>query len=326
MTQDALSRRDILRFVGAAGAAVLLPTSLFAQRGQDGKPLKSPVPSFDVDPIKVEEIGHNLFLISGIGGNITLKRSSDGGLMVDSGVPTRAKELIRMAQKINGGRVATLVNTHHHFDHTGGNEEFGLAHARIIAQAGVRPRLSSDQVIELINLKVPASPKAALPTLSFTESLRIELEDTGVHLRSVEPAHTDNDLFVVYESENLIQTGDLFFNGVYPLIDFSSGGWIGGMVAGIDAVIRHSDEKTRIVPGHGGIGKVEDAKVYREMLATIHQRIEGLLGEGKTLEQVVAAKPSADFDAHWGHGLFNGDAFVSMATTGILRHKAAKGS
>ena len=317
-----VSRRELMRIFGGMTGALLLPDTAFAAQ-HDAKLLASPVPAFDNDPIKITPLTKTLSLIQGPGGNIVLLTGADGPLIIDTGVPVRGKDLVKAANGAAHHPVTTVINTHFHFDHTGGNEAFGKSKAHIIAHENTRERMSTAQTIELINFTVPASPAIALPALTFTDALTLHRNGETIHLIHVAPAHTDSDIIVHFPQSNVIHAGDLFFNGVYPIIDFSSKGWIGGMIAGIDRVIALADDSTKIVPGHGPLGNKAQITALREMLASVQAKIEPMVKDGKSVEEIVAAKPTTDYDAQWGKGLLNADTFVKMVVLGIQRHNAA---
>ncbi len=314
------TRRELLAFAGTLAGTALLPKPILAQHGPDGKPLKSPLPTFDNDPIKVTKLTDNLFLLAGVGGNIVLLTGAQGAILVDTGVPTRGKDLQKIIKTLNKTPVATVINTHFHFDHTGGNEAFGLEKAVIVAQETTRERLSSSQTLELIGFTVPASPPAALPALTFENKLTLHRNNTTLLLTHVPPAHTDTDVFIQFKAENIIHAGDLFFNGFYPFIDYSSKGWIGGMIAAMDTVLAAANNKTVIVPGHGPLGDYAQLLEARTMLATVQSRIEPLVKSGKTVDEIVAAKPTADLDDKWGKGALNPESFVKDVATSLIRH------
>ena len=316
------SRRDLLKIAGGVVGAGLLPSASFAQRGADGKPLKSPLPAFDNDPIKVTELEKNLYLIMGAGGNIVLLTGADGSILIDTGVPSRGKDLQKTIKTLTKQPVVTVINTHFHFDHTGGNETFGMAKASIVAQEETRTRLSSPQTLELIGFTVPASPLIALPSLTFENKLMLHRNNTTIHLTHVPPAHTDTDVFLHFKAQNVIHATDLFFNGFYPIIDYSSKGWIGGMVYGMDQVLAIANNDTKIVPGHGPLGTYAQLLEARTMLALVQSRIEPLVKAGKTVEEILAAKPTADLDEKWGKGTLNPDTFVKDVVMSLMRHMA----
>ena len=249
----------------------------------------------------------------------------DGALLVDTGVHPTAPKLARGAEAFAGKPVTTVVNTHWHFDHTGGNEFFGRHGARLVAHDNVRVRMGHNQVIEAFNFTFPASPAPALPVLTFPDALTLYFGGETLHLRHVAPAHTDGDVLVHFAGANVVHTGDLFFNGFYPFIDYSSEGWIGGMVAAQDRALTMCNEQTRIIPGHGPLAVPTDLKAARGMLATVQGRIEALLDAGKSVDEIVVAAPTHDLDERWGKGFFDGEAFTRNAVAGIMRHRQKAG-
>ena len=322
MTLSPFSRREMLLGMSAVTGLSILPQFAFAQKTAEGKPLASPVPAFDKDPITTTKIADNLYVLMGMGGNILLLTGDDGPLLIDTGVPMRGKDVIKAVTAAAHHPVATVINTHFHFDHTGGNVALGKAKARIVAHDATRERMSTDQTGELLNFTVPASPAIALPTLTFTDAMTLHLNGETIDLMHVAPAHTDTDIIVYLKNANLIHAGDLFFNGFYPVIDYSSRGWIGGMVAGIDKALALANPQTRIVPGHGPIGNKTALQASRDMLAAVQAKIEPMVKNGKSVDDIVAAKPTAEFDAAWGKGLLPPDTFVKMVAIGIQRHNA----
>jgi glyoxylase-like metal-dependent hydrolase (beta-lactamase superfamily II) len=274
-------------------------------------------------PISVVNIADGLDLITGAGGNVAVLRGPDGLLVVDSQVPARGKEVLETAKRIGGKPVSTLINTHWHFDHAGGNEFFGRAGATIVATEATRKRLSTDQYTEAFKMTTPASPAIALP--SFTaDQADFHVGAETVHLAAVPPAHTDGDLIVHFTAHDVIHTGDLFFNGTYPNIDASSRGWIGGMIAAADRIIKLAGPKTKIIPGHGPIGSSADVAAFRAMLVTVHDRLAPLADAGKTADEAVAARPTSDLDSIWGKGAFNGGMFTRIAYAGLIKHRAGE--
>ncbi len=322
MPQSPFSRREMLLGMGAMTAFAALPQFASAQKTGQSKPFASPVPAFDNDPILTTKIADNLFTLTGMGGNILLMTGEDGPLLVDTGVPARARDVLKAATAAAHHPVVTVINTHFHFDHTGGNSAFGKAKARIVAHDATRERLQSDFSLEPLGIpiSVPASPAIALPTLTFTDALTLHLNGETIDLLHVAPAHTDSDLIVHFQKANVIHAGDLFFNGVYPVIDYSSRGWIGGMVAGIDKALALANAQTQIVPGHGPVGNKASLQASRELLAAVQAKIEPMVKDGKSADEIVAAKPTAEYDAVWGKGLLNADSFVKMTAVGIQRH------
>ncbi len=172
-------------------------------------------------------------------------------------------------------------------------------------------------------MNTPASPAVALPTVCGDE-FTLHVGDETIHLMAVPPAHTDGDLIVHFTKRDVIHTGDLFSNGFYPNIDGSSRGWIGGMVAAADRILKMAGPKTKIIPGHGPLATTTELAAARQMLSTIHDRLATLLDAGKTMEQAIAAKPTKDLDPTWGKGLFNGGMFTRVVYDGLKKHREEK--
>ena len=277
-------------------------------------------PMMNSIPIEVKSLDGALSLITGPGGNITALTGPDGIVMVDSFVPDKGAELAPIVRKLGEGPI-TLINTHWHFDHTGGNAALAGIGARIYAHETVRGRLGTEQYMADFELKIPPSPPAALPVIGLGESTTMFLNGEEIHLQHVAPAHTDGDVFIHYRKANVLQTGDLFSNGFYPNIDSASGGWIGGMVAAADVILKIVDARTKIVPGHGPMATRDDLKAARDMLAEARERIQPLVESGRTLEEAIAAKPLAPLDARWGRGLFKGSHFTRLVYSGLVKHK-----
>ena len=320
-----IRRREFLRAgLGTTGALLVAGVA----RAEDPKDDSDPAgliakmgPMMAKIPIEAVNIAENLDLIKGAGGNVAVLRGPDGLLVVDSQIPARGKEVLETARRIGGKPVSTLINTHWHFDHAGGNEFFGRAGAMIVATATTRKRLSTDQYTEAFKLTTPASPPIALP--SFTaEQADFHVGNETVHLAAVPPAHTDGDLIVHFTTHDVIHTGDLFSNGFYPNIDASSRGWIGGMIAAADIILKLAKPTTKIIPGHGPMGTPSDLEAFRAMLITLHDRLAPMLDSGKSADEAVAAKPTSDLDAKWAKGLFNGGMFTRIAYGGMVTHRA----
>ncbi len=321
-----MNRREWMQSgLGLAGAA-LVTGRIWADEPTDDSdpaPLIAKIgPMMEKIPIEAADLGNGLHLIQGPGGNIAVFNGPDGLTVVDSGVPMRAKDILDAVKKVGGGKpLARLINTHWHFDHAGGNEVFAQAGATIIATANTRKRLSTEQYTEVFKMKSPPAPAIALPVLTG-EVFQLHLGNEEVHLASVPPAHTDGDLIVHFKGQDVIHTGDLFSHGIYPNIDASSDGWIGGMIAAADRILKHTGPKTRIIPGHGPLATPSDLAAARKMLQTVYDRLAPMLDAGKTTEQAIAAKPTADLDAAWGKGFFTGGMFTRVVYEGLKRRRA----
>lgn len=335
---SALTRREALQTLTAlASGALVLPllgTEAEAAEAPTARATTEPtgnpatdgkLAAFEFSPLVTTKLTDSLALLSGPGGNMAVHFGPEGALLVDTGVHPTARGLAKGAEAFAGKPVTSVINTHWHFDHTGGNEFFGRNGARIIAHDNVRARLGTDQKVEAFDFTFPPAPAAALPTLTFPETLRLYVGGETIGLHHVPPAHTDGDSLVRFDKANVLHMGDTFFNGFYPFIDYSSGGWIGGMVAAADYALALCNAQTRIIPGHGPLATPADLKAARGMLATAQGRIEKLLDAGKTLDEIAAAKPTEDIDPKWDQGFFNGEQFTRNAALGLIRHRQAAG-
>jgi glyoxylase-like metal-dependent hydrolase (beta-lactamase superfamily II) len=216
--------------------------------------------------------------------------------------------------------VKLIVNTHWHFDHTGGNENFDRAGAIIVAHDNVYKRMSTDQFIEFMKLKEPAAPHAALPVVTFGDAVTFHLNGDDINVMHVPPAHTDGDSIVIFTKSNVIHMGDTYFAGMYPFVDTSSGGRIDGMVGACDKVLAIAADDTKIIPGHGPLSNKAELRAWRDMLAAISARIHKMVSDGKTLEDIIAANPTADYDSKYGNGFVKGPKFVEMITLNVLKN------
>jgi glyoxylase-like metal-dependent hydrolase (beta-lactamase superfamily II) len=263
-------------------------------------------------PIKTTKLTDTIFLLQGVGGNMVAQIGPDGKLLIDSSMATASRAIVQALGKLNGSPLKLLLNTHWHFDHTDGNAALHDAGAFIIAQENTRLRLSTPQKVKILNLEFPASPTGGLPQLTFVDNEKLYFDNDELDMVHAPNAHTDSDIFVHFVNGNVIHTGDLWFNGMYPLIDDSTGGTMNGMIQGVDQVLAIADDRTKIVSGHGPLGDKRALQKYRDMLSTVANRIEKLKIAGQTLEQVIAAKPTTDLDSAWSSGRMTPDMFVTV--------------
>ena len=200
-----------------------------------------------------------------------------------------------------------------HADHTGGNENFGKAGTLIIAHDNARKRLTTQQFAALLgNRSFPPNPKAALPVITFNDSVTFHINGDELHAWHVPPAHTDGDAFVRFRKANVVHTGDVFASGRYPFIDVENGGSVPGIVAAIDKFLPTIDDNTRVIPGHGPVSGKKEVIAYRNMIATVGKRVEEMVKAGKSLKEVIAAQPTREFDAEWGVRGRKLDAFTEI--------------
>ncbi len=258
-------------------------------------------PDFSKVEIKTTDLGNKTYMLEGQGGNITVAVGTDGIIMVDSQFAPLHDKIKAAVEKISPLPIKYLINTHYHGDHTGGNALFHKDGATVVAQDNIRTRLAAGTTNGLTGNKTPPQPADALPTDTyFGGSKTVEAGGRKALLTHVYNAHTDGDTWVFFDDANVLDTGDTFGNtGRYNTIDFANGGDIRGLIRAVDAYIKVSNDNTKIVPGHGALAKKADLVVWRAMLVTSRERIEKLFNEGKTEQEVLAAKPLADLDAKW---------------------------
>lgn len=269
--------------------------------------------------IKTERLAANVYMMIGSGGNLGLSIGEDAVFVIDDQFAPLTPKIEAAIKKLTDKPVKFVLNTHWHYDHTGGNENLGKAGALIFAHENVRKRMSGDQFIEFLASKVPASPKGALPVVTFSTDITFHLNADEIFVYHVPAAHTDGDAIVHFRKSDVIHTGDIFFNKLYPFIDASSGGTIDGMVAAVDRVLAIATDKTKIIPGHGPLATRADLSAYRDMLATVAGRIKAQIKEGRKFEDIVASKPTADFDDAWGKGSIPGAKFAEMVAKSLMK-------
>lgn len=268
--------------------------------------------------INTLKLGHGLYMLSsGMAGNIGIFVGDDGVFMVDDELVNVTEKVKAAIAKITNKPVKFMINTHWHYDHVGGNEQFANDNAVIVAHENVRKRMSKEGFIAAFNKKVPASPKVALPVITFNHSIQFHFNNMDINVEHIKKAHTDGDSIVIFKAANVIHMGDTFFNKMYPFIDASSEGSINGMIKAADYVLSIADDNTKIIPGHGPIADKKSLTEYRHMLVSVKQRMQKLMDEGKSMEQIIAAKPNADFDEKWGKGFLNPEAFLTILNSAM---------
>ena len=257
-------------------------------------------PDFSKVEIKTTDLGHKTYMLEGQGGNITVAVAGDGVIMVDGEFAPLHDKIKAAVAKLTDQPIRYLIDTHFHGDHTGGNAAFARDGAIVVAQKNVKKRLAEGSVNGLTGAKTPPAPADALPAKTYTGSLTLKLDGRTAVLRHIANAHTDGDTYVWFKDANVLATGDTVTIGRYPNIDFANGGNIKGMIAATDAELKLANDETKIVPGHGALANKAMVVQYRAMLIAARDRMEKLVKAGKTEDDVVAAKPFADYDAKLG--------------------------
>jgi cyclase len=292
-----------------AGAVAVASLTTTAQAQQN----------YDKVEIKTVKLSDTTYMLQGAGGNMGVSVGPDAVLLIDDQFAPLTPKIEAAIKAISSKPVSMVVNTHWHGDHTGGNVNLGKAGAVIVASDNVRKRLSTEQLIELMNAKSPPTPKEGLPIITFAQEITFHINGDEISVFHAPRAHTDGDAIVHFRKSNVLHMGDLFFNGFYPFIDYSTGGTPDGMIAAADRALAIADDATKIIPGHGPLATKADLKTYREMLSTVVGRIKALVKSGKKLDDIVAAKPTADFDERWGKGFFPPPKFIEMIVAGLAK-------
>jgi cyclase len=284
-------------------AAALLAAPVFAQ-------------DFAAARIETHRLTPNLFMLELIGegaGNIALSTGADGAVLVDTQFAPLNAKILAAVRAAGGSDVKYVINTHWHGDHTGGNEPLGQAGALIIAHDNVLARMSTEQFMAAFDQRVPPSPAVARPVVTFPTRTTFRLNGDVVQIVHVENAHTDGDSIVHFTNANVIHTGDTYMKDVYPFIDVSSLGSINGFIASADAVLSRADANTKIIPGHGALANKADMQRFHDMLVAVRGKLQALIDQGMSEDEVVAARPTAEFDAAWGQGFMTPENFTRFS-------------
>ncbi len=284
--------RTLLRL--AVVAMIATPASLPAQAG------------LDTIQIRTQPLATGVYALFGSGGNIGLAIGEDAVFVVDDQFAPLTPKILAAIAALTPKPVKFVVNTHWHFDHTGGNENLGNAGALIVAHDNVRKRMSTEQFIAAINRREPASPKAALPVVTFGDAVRFHLNGDEIVVTHVPAAHTDGDALVYFSKANILHMGDVFNMAGLPFVDRSSGGSIHGVIAAAAKALSFVNAGTKIVPGHGPVVGRTELEAWHRMLTVLRDRLKVEITAGKSVDQVLAAKLTEPYAKDWpgGHERF----------------------
>ncbi len=296
-----MKHRSIFATIGSV-VLVLLSVSFLYAREQ---------PQLQVG---TERLAENIYMLldsEGMGNTVILT-GDDGVLMVDTKGGKSVDTLLAKIAGLSDKPIRFAIITHWHFDHVGGNETIAKTGATIIAHEKVREHMGIEHHMKILNAKVPPAPETARPLLTYTKEVTFHMNGEDVKVFHTAPGHTDGDSVVYFQNANVIHMGDLYFEGLYPYIGIYSGGSIDGMIKVIGQILQMIDENTKVVPGHGPLSNKAQLQEYVSMLAAIRDKVSRLMKEGKTMEEVVAAKPTKAHDEKWGKGFLPPDRFAGL--------------
>ena len=269
--------------------------------------------------ITAQQLRPGLSVLIGGGGNIGVWHGPDGIVVVDDSLAPLAPKVVEAIGRIAQGPVRFVINTHWHPDHTGGNEVLGKSGGIIVAHDNVRTRLGEEQFIEMMNLRLPAAPAGALPVVTFDDSLSLHLNGDRLDVVHLSDAHTDGDAVLWWQNANIVHAGDVYLSGSYPFVDLASGGSLAGLVAALEALLARANDATVIIPGHGPISNRRELAEHRDMLVTVGRRIRESIEAGRSLDEVIASRPTAEFDARYGQGFMTPAMLVGILYRDLTR-------
>ncbi len=308
------SRRRFITSAGIlAAGAWLAPRRLFAEKESIVLAARQ---RGATAAITIQPLRGNVSALIGSGGNIGVLTGPDGKLLIDAGYATSRAKIAEALASLSADPIKHLVNTHWHFDHTDGNEWLHTAGANILAHENTRKHLATSTQVDAWDYTFPPAPAGAIPTEVMTEEKTLHLNGSTIALAYYWPSHTDGDLSAYFVEADVLHTGDTWWNYHYPFIDYSTGGNIRGMIKAAETNLAKSTDKTIIIPGHGKVGGKAELTEYRDLLVSVHDRVAALKQAGQTLEEVIAAKPTAAYDSKWGPSPQAGDTFTKYVYAG----------
>jgi cyclase len=275
-------------------------------------PVAAPAQATADVSIDTVDVADGIYMLIGQGGNIGVAIGPDGAFVIDDQFAPLTEKITAAIAALTDQPVTMVINTHWHGDHTGGNENLASAGALIVAHDNVRERMNSTQISTFFERETPPANRMALPVLTFDQSVTFHLNGKTIRAEHVEHAHTDGDSIIWFIEDNVVHMGDTFFNGFYPFIDVDSGGSVAGMIEAVDRVLAKIDEQTKIMPGHGPMTDINGLIDYRDMLRTVSGRIAKMIETGKSRHEIVAARPTDEFDEDWGKGFIKPDQWVEL--------------
>lgn len=271
----------------------------------------------DTAPLAATKLADNFIQITGAGSNVLAVTGPDGVLLVDGGLKERSAELLKLVAEQSGGRpVHTLFNTHWHPEHTGSNETLGQAGAKIVAHENTKLWMGTEIDFGWQKKTFEPSPKAALPNQTFYTTGKMTFGKEQIEYALMPQAHTDGDIYVFFPGPNILVAGDVVSVASYPVLDYTTGGWIGGMVNAQKTLLELGNAQTRILPGSGPVQTRADVQALNDMCSTLRDRLLKLMKQGMGPKEMIAAKPTKEYDEKWG----NPELFIANTYRGLWGH------
>lgn len=269
--------------------------------------------SSSAEKFKFVKVTDSISMLQAEGGNIALSNGDQGLFMVDNGLSEKSQIVMDAVKTLSDQPVKILVNTHWHYDHAGNNQGFGEQGTVIIAHENVREQLKNGGTIAAFDKKIEPALASALPVLTYEDQVTVHLNDSDAMIMKMSPAHTDGDSIIFWKDENVLHTGDLFFNGFFPFIDGSSGGSLRGMIAAVEKITGMVDSDTKIIPGHGPLAIKKDLDVYLAMLKDVEHRIKTAKENNLNFKDWAKTEPLSTLGQEWGDGFLPTEKFAEIA-------------
>lgn len=315
--QSSMDRRDFLGVAGLFTAGIMLsPQFMMAQVKKDG-PVEIITKAAATAKINVTKLRGNISMVEGSGGNIAVLNGPEGKLLIDAGINVSQAHVQAALNSISKQPIKMLINSHWHFDHTSGNEWLHKAGATIVSQDVTRNYLKRDVYQADWKFTFKALPQGGIPTIVYKSEYNKKFNGENIKVKTYKPAHTDGDSFIHFQNADILHVADTFWNAYYPFIDYSTGGNIDGMIAASERNIKMTTSHTIVIPGHGAIGNRAQLIEFHDMLSTIRERVSKLKKQGRSLNETIAAKPTASFDPKFGQFVINGDFFTNLVYRGV---------
>ncbi|QAU44401.1 MBL fold metallo-hydrolase [Bradyrhizobium guangzhouense] len=318
-TQKTMSRRGFcLCCLGGAAMAAggwLTPRQAFAEARGIVSLIKD---SAATSPIAIHKVRGNISVLEGSGGNIAVLTGRDGKLLIDAGIGVSRPQLTKALLAVGDEPITHLVNSHWHFDHTDGNTWLNESGAVILAHENTRKHLAELQRVDDWDYNFLPLPEGGVPTEVFATEKTLKLNGASILLKYYGAAHTDSDISITFGEADVMHVADTFWSGIYPFIDYSTGGSIDGMIAASDANLAAASKDTIIITGHGRpISNRAELQEWRDMLVAIRDAVAKLKKKGMSQDEVVAAKPTAAYDERYGQFLIDPGFFTRLVYHGV---------